>query len=119
MIYIPVRDYHYMDAIIEAGECPPEGTRVLAWVNYLKDINIKRYYIAEKYKSEWYYITVDVFPEDKTIWWNISTRDAMERDNYIDSSYYFYWLEDNDVVIQVDPLEPLYIEDEEDPLNKV
>jgi hypothetical protein len=103
MIYIPVRESHYQNAILDADDNCPNGTRVLAWVNYLKDIGIKRYYIAEKYQNEWYYVTVDVFPEDLTIWWTSATRDAYERDEYINSVYTAY--DDDCEVIYMNPPE--------------
>lgn len=110
MIFIPVRETHYQSAIYEAGDCA-EGTRVLAWVNYLKDIGIKRYYICEKYCREWYYLTVDVFPHDKTLWWDMYSRDGLERDSYIDSVYACY--EDDSVIIWVDPeQEEKFLEEE-------
>ena len=101
MIYIPVGECHYQAAILEVEVDCPNGTRVLAWVNYLKDIGMKRYYISERYKNEWYYITVDVYPEDLTIWWTSSTREAYERDGYVNSVYQLY--EYDDVVIYMNP----------------
>ena len=102
MIYIPVGECHYQAAILEVEVDCPNGTRVLAWVNYLKDIGMKRYYISERYRNEWYYITVDVYPEDLTIWWTSSTREAYERDGYVNSVYQFYEYDD-DVVIYMSP----------------
>jgi len=104
MIFIQVQEGHYHSELYEAesayhGMMIPEGTRVLAWVNYLKDIGIKRYYIAEKYKSAWYFITVDVFPEDYAAFWDICTKEAFERDHYINSVYNSY--EDGSFVINV------------------
>ena len=93
---------HYQAAILEVEVDCPNGTRVLAWVNYLKDIGMKRYYISERYKNEWYYITVDVYPEDLTIWWTSSTREAYERDGYVNSVYQLYD-DDDDVVIYMNP----------------
>jgi hypothetical protein len=106
MMFIPVRQSHYEDAVYEAGECL-EGTRVLAWVNYLKEIGIKRYYICEKYCHEWYYITVDVFPHDTTVWWDLASRDALERDSYVNASCY----DDDSVVIWVDQRQEADVED--------
>ena len=102
MIYIPVTESHYQNAILEVREDCRDGTRVLAWVNYLKDLGIKRYYISEKFSGEWYFITVDVFPHDRTVWWDVCTQEAYERDHYIDSVYYSF--EDDSVVIHIDNL---------------
>jgi hypothetical protein len=99
MIYIPVQKEHYMDAILEVEENCRDGTRVLAWVNYLKDLGIKRYHIAEKISGQWYYITVDVYPDDRTVYWDYATREAIDREYYIDSVWMSY--DDDEVVIYI------------------
>jgi|LauGreDrversion4_2_1035121.scaffolds.fasta_scaffold05644_3 hypothetical protein len=99
MIYIPVQKEHYTDAILEAEENCLDGTRVLAWVNYLKDLGIKRYHIAEKFSGQWYYITVDVYPDDRNVYWDYATREAVAREYYIDSVWMSY--EDDEVVIYI------------------
>jgi hypothetical protein len=95
MLFIPIRDSIYKEARFEVGECPIH-TRVLVWVNYLKEYGIKRYYMMERGPSGWFKVAVDVYPEDRSIFWNVSSRDGFERDHYVDS---FYMTADDDSVV--------------------
>jgi hypothetical protein len=104
MLFLPIRDSIYRDARFEAsesGECPI-GTRVLAWVNYLSEYGIKRYYMIERGERGWFKLHVDVYPEDRTVFWNIASRDGFERDNYVDS---YYMTDDGSVVIHIGDLQ--------------
>ena len=94
MLFFPIRDSVYKEARFEIGYCP-DGTRVLVWVNYLKEYGIKRYYMMERGVNGWIKVTVDVYPEDPTVFWNVASRDGFERDNYVDK----YYMTDNDSVV--------------------
>jgi len=97
MLFFPIRDSIYKDARFEAGDCPI-GTRVLAWVNYLSEYGIKRYYMIELGERGWFKVEVDVYPEDRSVFWDIASRDGFERDHYVDS---YYMTDDDSVIIHV------------------
>ncbi|NBS70711.1 hypothetical protein EBT31_17630 [bacterium] len=71
-------------------------------MNYLSEYGIKRYYMIERGERGWFKLHVDVYPEDRTVFWNVASRDGFERDNYVDS---YYMTDDGSVVIHIGDLQ--------------